>query len=49
MFDRSWVVYPCATLVECLVVFAVLFLAGALWAWGLRQYVAWRLKDGRHE
>lgn len=49
MFNSVWAGCLYTSLVECLVVFAVLFLAGALWAWGLRQYVAWRLKDGRHE
>lgn len=48
MFNNTWVGYPYASLVECLVVFAVLFLAGALWSWGIRWYVACRLKDGRH-
>lgn len=48
MFNNTWVGYPYTSLIECLVVFAVLFLAGALWSWGIRQYVAWRLKDSRH-
>jgi len=45
MFNNAWVGYVCSSLVECLIVFALLFLAGVLWSWGLRCYVAHRLKD----
>jgi len=31
MFHRSWMGYPCPSLVECLIVFAILFIAGSLW------------------
>lgn len=48
MFDRSWAGYPYTPLVECLVVFVVLFLAGVLWSWGIRVYVAFRLRAGGH-
>ncbi|MEW9572289.1 hypothetical protein ABQJ54_11050 [Rhodanobacter sp. Si-c] len=49
MFNNAWVGYACSSLVECLIVFAILFLAGFLWSWGLRRYVAHRLKDDIHE
>lgn len=45
MFNNAWAgsLYP--PLIECLVVFAVLFLSGVLWSWGIRRYVAFRLKE----
>ena len=48
MFNNAWVGFPCSSLVECLIVFALLFFAGFLWSWGLRRYVAHRLKDDVH-
>ena len=45
MFNNAWVGYPYPSLLECLIVFAVIFLAGALWSWGLRLYVARRLRE----
>ena len=45
MFNNAWVGYPCPSLFECFIVFAVIFLAGVLWSWGLRLYVARRLKE----
>jgi hypothetical protein len=45
MFNNAWVGYPYPPLLECLLVFAVLFLAGVLWSWGLRLYVARRLRE----
>jgi hypothetical protein len=39
MFDRSWIGYPCPSLFEYLVVFAVLFLSGNLWAIGTCWYL----------
>lgn len=45
MFNNAWVGHPYPSLLECLVVFAVIFLAGVLWSWGLRLYVARRLKE----
>ena len=45
MFNNAWVGYPCPSLFECLIVFAVIFLAGVLWSWGLRLYVARRLRE----
>lgn len=49
MFNNAWVGYAYSSLFECLVVFAILFLAGFLWSWGLRRYVAHRLKGDAHE
>lgn len=49
MFNNAWVGSPYPPLLECLVVFAVLFLAGVLWSWGLRWYVACRLKGAADE
>lgn len=49
MFNNAWVGYACSSLIECLVVFAILFFAGLLWSWGLRWYVARRLKDDTNE
>jgi hypothetical protein len=48
MFDRPWVGYPCPSLVECLIVFAVLFLAGSLWASFIRGYVEYRIEEKAH-
>lgn len=45
MFNNAWVGYLYPPLLECLVVFAILFLAGVLWSWGLRRYVARRLRE----
>lgn len=45
MFNNAWVGYPYPPLLECLFVFAVIFLAGVLCSWGLRLYVARRLRQ----
>jgi hypothetical protein len=45
MFNNAWGGCPYPSLLECLVVFAVIFFAGVLWSWGLRLYVARRLKE----
>jgi len=31
MFEKSWIGYSSSSLFECLIVFAVLFIAGNLW------------------
>lgn len=49
MVDRSWIGYPCPSLVECLIVFVVLFLAGSLWSFGIRSYVKYRIEEAAHE
>jgi hypothetical protein len=48
MFDRSWIGYTCSSLVECLIVFAVLFLAGSLWTSCIRCYIEYRLEEDSH-
>ncbi|BDU22241.1 hypothetical protein [Dyella sp. GSA-30] len=48
MFDRSWIGYPCPSLFEYLVVFAVLFLAGNLWAVCVRCYLEYRMEERIH-
>lgn len=48
MFDRSWVGHPYPSLVECLVVFAILFVAGSLWASCIRYYIEYRVKEAAH-
>lgn len=48
MFDRSWIGYPCPSLFECLIVFAVLFLAGSLWASCIRCYIEYRMEEAAH-
>ncbi len=48
MFDRLGGTYPCFSLVECLIVFASLFLAGCLWMFLLQWYVNYRLEDSAH-
>lgn len=48
MFDRSWVGYPCPSLLECLMVFAVLFLAGSVWAACVRWYIEYRTEESAH-
>lgn len=48
MFDRSWTGYPCPSLVECLIVFAVLFLGGGLWASCIRRYIEYRMEKVTH-
>lgn len=48
MFDRLGSTYPCFSLVECLIVFAILFLAGCLWTLVLQWYVDNRLKENAH-
>jgi hypothetical protein len=48
MFDRSWIGYPCPSLVECLIVFAILFVAGSLWASCIRCYVEYRMEEKVH-
>lgn len=48
MFDRSWIGYPCPSLVECLVVFAILFLAGSLWSACIRWYIEYRTGEAAY-
>lgn len=48
MFDRSWIGNPCSSLFECLIVFAVLFLAGSLWAPCIRCYIEYRMEKAVH-
>lgn len=48
MFDRYWIGYTCSSLVECLIVFTVLFLAGSLWAFCIRCYIEYRLQEVSH-
>lgn len=48
MFDRSWIGYPCPSLVECLVVFVILFLAGSLWSACIRWYIEYRTGEATH-
>lgn len=48
MFDPSWISYPCPSLFECLIVFAVLFIAGSLWASCIRCYIDYRIKEKVH-
>jgi len=48
MFDRSWIGYPCPSLLECLIVFGILFLLGTLWASGVRCYIGYRMKAAAH-
>jgi hypothetical protein len=49
MFDRLWISSPCASLLECLVVFATLFLAGSFWTVCIRWYVNFRVERTCHE
>jgi hypothetical protein len=48
MFDRPWIGYPRPSLVECLIVFAVLFFAGSMWTFCARCYVEYRLEENAH-
>lgn len=48
MFDRLWNGYPCPSLVECLIVFAAIFLAGSLWASCIRCYIEHRMEEAAH-
>lgn len=48
MFDRSWIGYPSPSLGECLIVFAILFIAGSLWASCIRCYVEYRIGKKAH-
>lgn len=48
MFDRSWIGCPCPSLGECMIVFAVIFVAGSLWAFCIRCYVEYRIKEATH-
>lgn len=48
MFDRSWIGYPSPSLVECLIVFGALFLAGNLWCACIRWYIEYRSEDATH-
>jgi hypothetical protein len=48
MFDRSWIGHPCPSLFEYLIVFAVLFLCGNLWAIGVRWYLNSKSGDACH-
>lgn len=45
MFDRTWLGYPFPSLIECLVVFAILFLAGSLWTFLLWRYVDFLMEE----
>jgi hypothetical protein len=45
MFEKSWAGYPGSSLAECLIVFAAIFLAGSLWAFCVRCYIHYRLKE----
>lgn len=48
MFDRSWMGYPCPSLFECLIVFAIVFLAGSLWPFFLQWYVEYLREEDVH-
>jgi hypothetical protein len=48
MFDRPWMGHPCHSLAECLIVFAILFLAGSLWASCIRCYIDYRMEEAPH-
>jgi len=48
MFDKSWTGYPCPSLFECLIVFAVLFLSGSLWSSCIKWYVKCRMEEAGH-
>ena len=45
MFDPSWIGYPCPSLFECLIVFALLFLAGGFWMACIRWYIEYRMEE----
>ena len=45
MFDRPWLGYSFPSLIECLIVFAILFLAGNLWGFLLRWYIDFLMKE----
>ena len=49
MFNNVLIGYPCLSLLECLFVFAVLFLAGALWVPCVRWYIACCVEAGAYE
>lgn len=44
MLGNPWIIYPCPYLIECLIVFAFLFLAGSFWAACIRWYIGYRIK-----
>ena len=46
MFNSVWIHYSCFSLLECLIVFGVLFLAGALWVPCVRWYIACCVEAG---
>lgn len=48
MFERSWIGMPCPSLIECLIVFVILFLAGSLWPFILRWYIERLVGGGAH-
>jgi hypothetical protein len=48
MFDRPWIGYASPSLIECLIVFAILFFSGSLWAFCIRRYVNYRLEGRAH-
>ena len=48
MFDRPWMGYAYPSLIECLIVFAILFVAGSLCASCIRCYIEYRIKEKAH-
>lgn len=48
MFEKSCAGYPGSSLAECLIVFATIFLAGSLWAFCVRCYVHYRMREEAH-
>jgi hypothetical protein len=48
MFDRSWIGDPCPSPFEYLMAFAVLFLAGSVWAACVRWYIEYRMDENAH-
>jgi hypothetical protein len=48
MFDRTCVGHPCFSLVECLVVFMILFLVGSFWSACIRWYIEYRMGEIAH-
>ncbi len=48
MFDSSWIGYPCPSLFECLIVFAIVFLAGSMWPFFFRWYVEYLMEENAH-
>jgi len=48
MVGQSWIGYPGSSLIECLVVFGILFLAGSLWVALSFWYVQYRTREAVH-